>query len=79
MNYYDRKQKKRLHSFKQDLIAIVILIVIGIGYECWIHNHFLLYCLAILIIFLGWFGYGMGRNNKECDKIFDEDNNDLKT
>lgn len=80
-NYYDIKQQKRLHSFKEDLIAIIGLIIIYIGYECWINNHFLLYCTGIIAILLLWFSICATINNKEYDKIFDEeiDKNNLKT
>lgn len=72
-DYYNQKQVKRLESFKTDVKAIIVVIIIGVGYWSYLHNHFLAFFLTTFILGVYYLIYkffkGVGRRNEAYDNV----------
>ncbi len=56
-DYYEKKQIKDLSFFKIQLKYLVLMVWGGVGYQCYITNHFFMFIVFSLIIGFNIFGF----------------------
>jgi hypothetical protein len=71
-HYYNDKQIRRLESFKNELKIIKVILVFGIGYWSYEHNHFTTFIITTFIVGFYYFLYklfsSIGKRNEEYNK-----------
>ena len=76
--YYDNKLAKNLAFLKIEFKYLIIIVWGGIGYQCYITNHFILFSLVSVFILIMLFFKNVGKRNEAFKKCFNEKDSDIQ-
>ena len=81
-DYYDNKLIKNLSFMKFELKYLILIIWGGVGYQCYITNHFLAFsiisALIVVYVFIFKFFKGVHKMNEVFKECFNKKDSDIQ-